>query len=140
MKARNTIAAIIAAAATTGCAGMANPTHTDMVTMDRSGVNYAEDSIACREIAETRDYFAEMMGEAIAKGLTAGIAGGITGAAIGSLHGEAGYGAAVGAAVAGGSVAVRDIAVDGLQKETATTVWAKCMVSKGHPVYSIKLH
>jgi hypothetical protein len=49
-------------------------------------------------------------------------------------------GEAVGPASTGGAVVVHGIAVGGLQAETATTVWATCMVGRGHPVYSVALH
>jgi hypothetical protein len=140
MNMRPLIATIALSTFLAGCVSEANLVHTDYVTMEKSSANYAADSVACREIAETRDYFGEAMGLAVAQGVAAGLAGGITGAAIGSINGNAGYGASVGAAAATGAMTVSQISMSGLQSESATTVWAKCMASKGHPVFSVKLH
>ena len=134
------IAAMVTSVLLGGCASQANLVHTEFVTMDTSSPAFAADSAACRQIAETRDYFGEGMGRVVAQGVAAGLVGGITGGAIGSLNSNVSYGAAVGAIAATGALAIHQISMSSMQSETASTVWAKCMASKGHPVYSVKLH
>lgn len=120
-----------------GCASQANLVQPSVVTMDKTGATFAADDTHCRRIAETRDYFGEAMGRAVVKGLVGGIAGGIGGAVIGHQFGNASAGAVAGGVGAGTGLALQGA---GLQEETATTVWAKCMVNRGHPVYSVAWH
>lgn len=118
-----------------GCATTLNQVQPGRVIMDRSGVNYQDDSQDCRWIAESYDYSETATNKAIQDGVTAGVIGGITGAAIGSFSGQAGSGAGIGALVGVGTQAIRS-AVD--QPEDATRVWANCMSSRGHAVYSVR--
>lgn len=122
-----------------GCASEMNFVHPNYVTMDRAGSSYARDSLECSRIAETRDYAGEAIGQSIARGVTMGVAGGIVGGTVGSVTGNAGLGASVGVGTAAGYTLASSV-MSSLQSETATVVWARCMASRGHPVYSIKLH
>ncbi len=118
-----------------GCASTMNDVQPGRVIMDRSEVNYLGDSQDCRQIAESYDYTQTATDKAIQNGVTAGVIGGITGAAIGSLSGQVGSGAGIGALVGVGTQAIRSA---GDQHEDATRVWANCMSSRGHAVYSVR--
>ncbi|MEE4144487.1 MAG: hypothetical protein V2I26_06780 [Halieaceae bacterium] len=136
---RNTIVAIAIAIMSTGCAHLANEVQSHVVTMDRSGATYAQDNAACRQISESHDYFSDIMGKAVARGVTAGLVGGVAGGVIGNQFGNAAAGATIGAASAGANIAIANAAF-GPRDDTATIVWARCMTSKGHQVYSVGLH
>ena len=130
---------IAAAVFASGCQST-NMVRPDQVIMDATSANYATDDAHCKSIAEGNDYFADVMKEAVTRGLVMGLTGAATGAIIGSQFGYGSQGAAIGAASAVQSAYMTDVAVNGLQTTTATTVWAECMHQHGHRVYKIKLH
>lgn len=119
-----------------GCAEYTNLVHREFVRMDASRPTYAADADACRQLAEGPDYLGEMLQRAVLTGVVGGVVGGTAGGVVGNQFGNAALGASVGAT----SAVLAAVVVSPMQDETATTVWAKCMTSRGHPVFQIRLH